>query len=228
MIHMRALGLAIVLAVTALGGVGGAWAADERPQRAKEMFAAGRYPEALELFAKLYAETLDPLYLRVIGRCHQKMEDPDRAIDAFKEYLRKSKRLAPDKRKEVEGFIAEMEALKEHRRRQAAEEARRQTATAPPPLVVAPSAPPTSPGPLPPSLNAPAPSAPTDAVLVSPPPPDDGARTAPIYKRWWFWATIAAVAVAGGVVAATTIDRGQVEPFKGDLAPGVVSIPGNQ
>lgn len=222
MIHMRALGLAIVLAV-ALGGVGSAGAADERPQRAKEMFAAGRYPEALELFAKLYAETLDPLYLRVIGRCHQKMEDPEKAIDAFKEYLRKSKRLAPDKRKEVEGFIAEMEALKEHRRRQA-EETR---ATAPPPLVVAPSAPPTSPGPLPPSLNAPAPAAPTGAVLVSPAPADDGARTAPIYKRWWFWATIAAVAVAGGVVAATTIDRGQVEPFKGDLAPGVVSIPGN-
>jgi hypothetical protein len=34
------------------------------------------------------------------------------------------------------------------------------------------------------------------------------------------------VVVAGGVVAATTIERGQVEPYRGDLAPGVVSIPG--
>src|SRR5688572_19843481 len=207
MIHMRALGLAIVLAVTVLGGVGSAWAADERPQRAKEMFAAGRYPEALELFAKLYAETLDPLYLRVIGRCHQKMEDPDRAIDAFKEYLRKSKRLATDKRQEVEGFIAEMEALKEQRRRQAAEAARQ---TAPPPLAVTPSTgPATSPGALPPSLAAPPPAAPIDAVRVSPAAdqPDADAGT-PIYKRWWFWATIAAVAVAGGVVGATSVDRG--------------------
>ena len=37
---------------------------------------------------------------------------------------------------------------------------------------------------------------------------------------------MAAVVVAGGVVAATTIERGQVEPYRGDLAPGVVSIPG--
>src|SRR3954453_7202241 len=93
--------LLVAVLATALFG-GPASAADDRPQRAKEAFAAGRYPEALDLFAKLYAETLDPLYLRVIGRCHQKMEHPDLAIDAFKEYLRKSKRLAPDKRREVE------------------------------------------------------------------------------------------------------------------------------
>ena len=149
----KILALAVLVAAVALSGpvgVGGsAFAADDRPQRAKELFAAGSYPEALELFAKLYAETLDPVYLRVIGRCHQKMENPDKAIDAFKEYLRKSKRLAPDKRKEVEGFIAEMEALKEHRRRQAAEEASRPAAVAPPPTAAAPVAAPRS---LPPAL----------------------------------------------------------------------------
>jgi hypothetical protein len=212
----KILALAVLAAAVALSGpagVGGdAFAADDRPQRAKELFAAGSYPEALELFAKLYAETLDPLYLRVIGRCHQKMENPDRAIDAFKEFLRKSKRLAPDKRQEVEEFIAEMEALKE-RQRQAA-------ALTPPPTTAAP----VTAGPLPASLSVPPPSQP-QAVLVSPAATDADAGSAPVYKRWWFWTTIAAVAVAGGVIAALTVKPGQVEPYRGDLAPGVVSIP---
>ena len=44
----------------------------------------------LELFAKLYAETLQPVYLRNIGRCRQKMrEHPDKAIDTFRDYLAK-------------------------------------------------------------------------------------------------------------------------------------------
>ena len=41
--------------------------------KAREAFAAGRYEDALNLFAKLYAETLHPVYLRNIGRCHQKL-----------------------------------------------------------------------------------------------------------------------------------------------------------
>jgi len=218
-----ALALAVLMAAVALGGP--AWAADDRPQRAKELFAAGSYPEALELFAKLYAETLDPVYLRVIGRCHQKMENPDRAIDAFKEYLRKSKRLAPDKRREVEGFIAEMEALKEQRRRQA-EEAARRPAIAPPPMAAAPPpAPAASAGPIPAALSVPPPGQPEGSV-VSTASSDPEARSAPVYKRWWFWATIGAVVIAGGVIAATTIERGHAQPFQGDLAPGVVSIPG--
>jgi tetratricopeptide (TPR) repeat protein len=218
--------LAAVVALSGPAGVGGsAFAADDRPQRAKELFAAGSYPQALELFAKLYAETLDPLYLRVIGRCHQKMENPDRAIDAFKEYLRKSKRLAPAKRREVEGFIAEMEALKEQRRR-AAEEAKQAAAVAPPPTAAAPVA---AASPLPASLSV-SPLGQPQGVLVSPvaAASDPEAGSAPVYKRWWFWTAIAAVAVAGGVFAATSIERGQVEPFRGDLDPGVISIPGGK
>ena len=65
---------------------------------ARESFAAGRYGEALALFAKLYAETLHPVYLRNIGRCHQKMRDPDQAIDSFRDYLTKAKKLPADER----------------------------------------------------------------------------------------------------------------------------------
>lgn len=226
-LKLRGLLALAVLAAVALGGPAGvgdrAFAADDRPQRAKELFAAGNYQQALDLFAKLYAETLDPVYLRVIGRCHQKMENPDRAIDAFKEYLRKSKRLAPDKRKEVEGFIAEMEALKEHQRRKA-EEANRPPPTAPPPVAAAPAAPP---APLPSSLSVSPPAQPESVLVATPATTPAEAPSAPVYKRWWFWAGIAAVAVAGGVIAAAAIKPGQQEPFRGDLSPGVISIPGN-
>jgi hypothetical protein len=53
----------------------------------------------------------DPLYLRNIGRCYQKLKNPDKSIDAFKEYLRRAK-VKSRERDEVNGFIKEMEDLK--------------------------------------------------------------------------------------------------------------------
>src|SRR5258708_2176226 len=83
--------------------------------KARESFAAGRYDEALQTFAKLYAETLHPVYLRNIGRCHQKMREPDKAVDAFQDYLAKTKsgkdKISPDERAEIEGYIKEMRAM---------------------------------------------------------------------------------------------------------------------
>ena len=80
---------------------------NELEMKARESFAAGRYDEALQTFAKLYAETLHPVYLRNIGRCHQKMREPQKAIDAFQDYLAKTKsgkdKIAPDERAEIEG-----------------------------------------------------------------------------------------------------------------------------
>ena len=112
--------------------VGVAFAAGERmgdhqmEMQAREAFAAGRFDEALELFAKLYAETLHPVYLRNIGRCHQKMRQPDKAIDSFRDYIAKSKKLSRDEQTEIDGYIKEMEDLK-------AERARAQQAAPPPP-----------------------------------------------------------------------------------------------
>src|SRR5262252_10194668 len=104
---------AAALVVTLSFGDAAAGAPDRQMEmKAREAFAAGRYDEALQLFAKLYAETLHPVYLRNIGRCHQKMREPQKAIDAFRDYLAKSKKLAPDERKEIDGYIHEMEALR--------------------------------------------------------------------------------------------------------------------
>jgi hypothetical protein len=172
-------------------------AADPREMKAREAFAAGRYQEALDLFAKLYAESLNPIYLRNTGRCHQNLGDPDRAIASFRDYLRKATKLPAAERKEIEGYIKEMEELK--RQKEA-------SATSAPPPRATPVEPVT---PLP--REAPPPSAPgsssaSASVVMTPPPPPPAEQPSPIYGRWWFWAIVGGVVVAGlGAAAAAGV-----------------------
>jgi tetratricopeptide (TPR) repeat protein len=86
---------------------------DPREMQAREAFAAGNYKDALDVYTKLYAEKLHPTYLRNIGRCYKNLDDRDRAISSFREYLRKAKDLPVDERAEVEGYIKELEAARE-------------------------------------------------------------------------------------------------------------------
>jgi hypothetical protein len=168
--------------------------------KAREAFAAGRYDEALDLFAKLYAQTLHPVYLRNIGRCHQKLRQPDQAIDKFSEYLAKEKKLSPDERREIEGYIKDMEALRD-------EQARQKNPPPPPPnnvvTPVNPPPPPVNPYPPPPQYTTT-----SSATLVAQPAP---AEEAPIYKKWWFWTGIGVVA-AGTVVAVLLLSGGTTKP----------------
>jgi hypothetical protein len=188
------LGAIVVLLLT----IGGEARADHATEmKAREAFAAGRYDQALDLFAKLYAETLHPVYLRNIGRCHQKMREPQKAIDAFKDYLAKSKKIPADERAEVEGYIKEMEALREEQAKAAA--------PPPAPVPLTPVPPPPSPTPPPP-----APTSTTSATLVSQAPPPQ-AEPAPIYKKWWFWTAVGVVA-AGTVAAILLIPGGTSRP----------------
>src|SRR5882672_6044299 len=102
--HMRHRILTFVLAfaVAPLVVAGAARAeTDQREMQAREAFAAGRYQDAADLFAKLYAQKLHPNYLRNIGRCYQNMGEPDKAISSFREYLRKAKSIRADERQEI-------------------------------------------------------------------------------------------------------------------------------
>jgi tetratricopeptide (TPR) repeat protein len=100
---------AVVVLLLAAGGV----RADPATElSAREAFASGGYEKARELFAQLYAETKRPIYLRNVGRCHQKLREPQEAIDAYREYLAKAKVIAPDERAAVERDIEEMQALR--------------------------------------------------------------------------------------------------------------------
>lgn len=147
---------------------------DSREMQAREAYAAGNYKEALDIYTKLYAEKLHPTYLRNIGRCYQNLQDPDRAISSFHEYLRKAKDIPADERTEVEGYIKEMEDLQ--KQNAAAAEAAK---PAPQPLpVVVPQPQPVQPALV---LEQPAPT----------PEPD------PFYKKGWFWGVAAGVVVVG-------------------------------
>jgi tetratricopeptide (TPR) repeat protein len=178
---VRALTVAIFLLALAVPSATRAAGDEGAELKARTHFAAGEYKEALEIYARLYAETMHPTYLRNIARCHQNLGNPDKAISSFREYLRKAHDLTPDQRKEIEGYIAEMEELK---RTQAT------GATAPLPA-------------------APPPAESTSPALVGPPTVtasathDDGG---PFYTRVWFWGVVAGV-VAAGVVTAFLLTR---------------------
>jgi hypothetical protein len=128
----------------------------DRERKAESAFVAGRYQEAADLLDGLYVEFHNPVYLRNLGRCHQRLKNPDRAIAAFQEYLYRYKGITPAERDEVNGFIKEMEDLK------------RQQAAPPPP-------PPPAPTPTPAPVPTPAPAAvtppPAPPPSVMPPPP---------------------------------------------------------
>jgi hypothetical protein len=156
---------------------------DPREMKAREAFAAGSYQDALEIYTKLYAEKLHPTYLRNIGRCYQNLNEPDRAISSFREYLRKAKDVTADERAEVEGYIREMEELQ---RKNAAAAAPMK----PEPRPLPEAAPPVNPG---------APAQPLGLVQQPAPTPAPSGESgpAPFYKRAWFWGLVGGVVVAG-------------------------------
>lgn len=148
---------------------------DPRELQAREAFAAGRYQEALDHYAKLYAETLHPTYLRNVGRCYMNMDQPERAVNSFWEYLRKAKDITADERKEVDGFINEMEQARKKKEDAAA----------------AVNARPADPTPTPPPQ-------PAFISTVQPAPPEPE-QPPPFYAKGWFWGVVGGVVVVGVV-----------------------------
>jgi tetratricopeptide (TPR) repeat protein len=193
----RALAIAAVVMSVALAALAPAAAAEDEAAveiKARTYFASGEFKQALEIYARLYVETMHPTYLRNIGRCHQNLGDPDKAIASFREYLRKAKDLSPDQRAEIDGYIAEMEQLKRSNAARAS--------TAPP----APAA-----------TDAP-------AVLVGPPAvagsPARDAESGAFYTSPWFWVGVAVV--VGGAVTAAVLLSADRSPTHGGL--GVVDF----
>jgi hypothetical protein len=235
MMSTRSLRLGLLLALGILVGTAHAGTPTEKETElnARQAFAAARYDEAIELFARLYAETLNPIYLRNIGRCHQKKREPDKAIDAFRDYLAKGKSVSSSEKKEIQGYIKEMEQLRDQQSKDREAQAKPSFAPAPPAPTPGPG-----PGPAPaPSWSAPAPTAngattidvnpaPNPAfaygapppastgnptLVSSAPPPPRQSDQHPSSPRGWCWTAIGGVA-AGGVAAALLIPGGVVKP----------------
>jgi tetratricopeptide (TPR) repeat protein len=187
----------------------------DQDRKARTYFAAGRYQQALDIYAELYAQTLHPTYLRNIGRCYQNMNEPGKAVSSFREYLRKAQKLDAKSRAEVEGYIKELE--EQERARKAAPPPASSTPPPSPPPAASPPAASAPPPAAPPKLDAPMPkSDDASATLVradasAPASASQDDRSSPVYTQWWFWTGIGAV-VAGGVVAAILLSSNPQAP----------------
>ena len=193
--------------------------------KARESFAAGRYDEALEIFAKLYAETLNPIYLRNIGRCHQKLKQPDKAIDAFHDYLPRAARRSPPTRRRRSTATSRRWRRCATSRRASSRRRRRRSLVAPvaprpaafrrrSPRGRRPVTPPSRPrlpgtraAGHPPGADQQQPRRHAGGAAAAPQPESSG----PVYTRWWFW-TIIGAAVVGGVVTAVALSSGTTKP----------------
>jgi tetratricopeptide (TPR) repeat protein len=150
-----------------------------RADAAAKSFLVGRYEEALAIYADLYIQSNGrPEYLRNIGRCQQKLRLYDAAIETFRDYLRRMKPISAAEKREVEGFIKELETAKLNAEKgggQAPPEQQPPPATAQPPAAQPPTA-----GP------APAPEAPPGQAEPPPnpwaAPPQPGYGEAPGYQ----------------------------------------------
>jgi tetratricopeptide (TPR) repeat protein len=211
----RTLFLALIFACSLVGFAHVAQAADDRRElEGRALFAKGEYSQALDVFARLFAEKGDPVYLRNIGRCYQKLRQPEKAIDSFREYLRRS-RVKPREREEIDGFIREMQELQAT---QAATTPPAPTEPAPParsdtaPSNAGGSTPAHAPAMPPPAITAPPARAATDGsptliTIRNENPPAAAPTDDSLLYRWWFWAGVGAV-VAGGVAAAIVLGGG--------------------
>ena len=159
---------------------------DKREIEARQAFAAGRYQDALDLFAALYAERPHPTYLRNVGRCYQGLQQPDKAINAFRDYLRQAKDLSVLEKSEIDSYIAEMAALKE----------RQDADKAPPPIPPPPVIP--SPVTVTPAATEAAAAHP-NLVQAAPAPQKPLPEPEPFYTRGWFWGAVGGAVVLGVV-----------------------------
>jgi hypothetical protein len=196
----------VLVAVLPFRAVSARPSEDRREVQGRVLFAKGDYQAALEVYANLFAEKGDPVYLRNIGRCYQNLEQPEKAIKSFREYLRRG-HVKEGERAEVEGFIKDMQEME---KKGAAAPAPTQPAAAPsggPPADTAPASLPTEVTQAPPPVTSDSNSAP-GATLTASGTAEEAPEQTSITSRWWFWTGLAVV-VAGGAAAAFVMTRPQ-------------------
>ena len=172
-------------------------------RKATGEYNLGQYFEAARDYEAAYLQTLDPNLLFNVAQSYRLGGDADKAITAYRSYLRSNPR--GDQRTLAETKLRELEE-------------KRPSA---PPAPAVPPAPATEPTPAvaPPApvasspVSAPVNSAPTVAVppsdqpnLLVSAPASEPPKSAPFYKRWPFW-VVTGVVVAGAGVAAFLLSR---------------------
>ena len=204
-----ALGCALCLSMPVCEGrasAAGLSAKDTAKAReARQLYKTGKYEAAAEIFARLSNDYPDMLVLtRNLKACYYYLHRPEPTLSNLREYLERAQNIAPEVRREVEAWIAEMEKLRSQK--VATPSAAPVVAPAPPPAAVASpaavpaTAPPSTPAAAP--LPTPAPVAPVQQGLDlrQKTAGQEGAAAPESSSRWWLWTGIGAV-VVGGVVS---------------------------
>lgn len=169
-------------------------AAREASKRGAAAYNLGSYDEAAKYYEEAYRLIQSPDLLFNIGQSWRQAGKTEKALTAYKSYLRTSAADAPN-RELVERRVLELERMaSETRKTQAA-----------PPLGSLPArerevfSPPSAA-----ALASSSPTGPTAPVRFN----DTPEPTPPVYKRWWFW-TGAGALVMGVVVGAVLSSGGE-------------------
>jgi tetratricopeptide (TPR) repeat protein len=189
-------------------------AAREQVKQATTAYNLGHFDEAAQHYEEAYRLVQDPILLFDIGQSYRLGEKPEKAITAYRSYLRTAGSDAPN-RAVVEKHLAELKRQLDESKASAPEPTAAST--------VAPIAPPAAaPGA---ASVMPAASVSPPALATSPASADDSATakatpgaessSTPFYKTWWFWTGVGAAVVAG-TVTAFAVSRGEQNACSGN------------
>jgi hypothetical protein len=109
---------------------------EDSERTAKKACAEGDFKKGVSILTDLYVHSDDPTHIFNQGRCYEQNHQWVSAIDRFREYLRKVRKLSPEERNEAEEHIAECKRLQQE------EEAKTAPAPMPQTPVVTPVPPP--------------------------------------------------------------------------------------
>jgi hypothetical protein len=137
-----------------------------KAKQARQFYKEGQYEDAAKLFSSLSIEYPDKLvFTRNLGACYYYLHRPEPALSNLREYLKRKVHIAQDDRTEVEGWIAEMEKLRDQTA--AAASAAPAAVAEPPPVAVPAAAPAVVAAPALPAADAPIAPAPAVPATAS-------------------------------------------------------------
>jgi hypothetical protein len=189
--------------------------------QARKACAAGQVERGIELLAEIIAERNDPNAVYNQARCYQGNGRPEQALARFREYLRIAPRLTPPERRQVDGFIRELEHDLDARARRAqlgtpataakslptsaakSPPAAGPPAAAPPPPIAARPPAPSAARPAGPPTPAPSDASPEPAAVLPPPAITTVADAEPVRGR-----TLRILSAAGAIAGAVALGGG--------------------
>ncbi len=191
--------------------------AREQVKQATTAYNLGHFDEAAQHYEEAYRLVPDPILLFDIAQSYRLGRKPDKAINAYRAFLRTSGTDAPN-RDMAERHIADLKRQQDEDKGAHPEPAKAPTPIASP-TSTAVAAPPAAPPP--PVAAAPNPAlqppVPANAGLAAQSTPDTTLREVgrPFYKAWWFWTAVGGAVVAG-TVTAFVVGRGTKNGCSGE------------